>query len=224
MLDAVGTVISPRPSVKAIYTAVGRKYGSRLVEDEVDRRFRAVFRATERNGAEHQPDRTDANAWRTSEAAERERWREIVATVLDDVGDQAACFDELFRHFASVSAWQVYADVGPALLELKARGLELALASNFDARLNAVCDALPELAPISRRFISSLVGVRKPARSFFEAVIAECAVDPSQLLMVGDDATNDVDGALACGCRAVRVNRKSVPAAGEIATLSELLS
>lgn len=224
VFDAVGTVITPHPSVKSIYTRIGRKYGSQLPEDEVDRRFRAVFRATERNGASDLPDLSDATAWQTSEAAEYGRWREIVATVLDDVRDLPACFDELFHHFARSDAWQVYPDVAPALTHLREQGFELALASNFDARLHTVCDALPDLAPISNRHISSLVGVRKPARAFFEAIVAAHGLNPADVLMIGDDAINDVEGARACGLRAIRINRKTPPLAGELSSLTELIS
>lgn len=224
VLDAVGTVITPHPSVKSIYTEIGRKYGSELPEDEVDRRFRAVFRATERNGARQLPDLGDADAWKTSEAAEYGRWREIVATVLDDVHDLAACFDDLFAHFARASAWRVYPDVGPALNSLQERGFELALASNFDARLNTVCDGIPDLAPVSRRHISSLVGVRKPARAFFEAIVSAHRLSPSEVLMIGDDPINDVEGARACGLRAIRINRKTPALPDEVSSLMELVS
>lgn len=224
VLDAVGTVITPRPSVKTIYWSVGQKFGSRISEEEVDRRFRAVFRETERNGAIEAPNPADDTAWRTSESAEYDRWHQIVAKVLDDVEDLNGCFEELFKHFAQPTAWHVYPDVGPALRRLQARGLELALASNFDFRLHSVCDALPDLRLVTRRFISSQIGVRKPARAFFEAILAACRVSPSEVLMVGDDATNDVAGARACNLRAVRVNRKTPIGSDEIADLSALVS
>jgi putative hydrolase of the HAD superfamily len=223
VFDAVGTVITPRPSVKAIYTAIGRKFGSQLDEATVDRRFREVFRSTERNGARELPDPLNAVAWRTSEVEELARWRGIVDHVLDDVADREACFDELFRHFADAAVWHVYPDVRPALDGLAELGIELALASNFDARLHPVCDGLPDLQRLTRRFISSQVGVRKPARQFFAHILEQTGRSASEVLMVGDDAVNDVAGARESGLRAVRVDRKGVPAEGEIARLTELL-
>jgi FMN phosphatase YigB (HAD superfamily) len=40
--------------------------------------------------------------------------------------------------------------------------------------------------------------------------------------MVGDDQTNDVDGARRAGIAGVLLNRRSLPGRGEIATLREL--
>src|SRR5437588_472394 len=82
----------PEPPAPQAYHAVGRRFGSRLSPDEVRRRFRAAFQREEL--------RDRAAGLQTSEAREEERWRGVVAEVLDDVTDPAACFAELFEHFS----------------------------------------------------------------------------------------------------------------------------
>src|SRR6478672_11676425 len=117
--DAVGTLITPDPPAAAVYHAVGRRHGSRLSSDEIATRFRAAFRTED--------DRDRAAGWRTDPAREVDRWRRIVAAVVDDVSDADACFRELWDHFATPAAWRVLTGVGPVLAALSRRGFALGL-------------------------------------------------------------------------------------------------
>jgi len=90
------------------------------------------------------------------------------------------------------------------LAGLTNRGIAVGVASNFDARLVALLDGIPVLAPLRGRcVVSSLVGWRKPAAEFFAALAAACGCEPGRILYVGDDLRNDIDGATAAGLRAV---------------------
>src|SRR5690606_21989192 len=122
--DAVGTLLFPREPVAATYARVGQKHGSRYPVEEVRARFGAAF------AREEELDRNDG--WRTDEPREVERWRRIVAAVLDDAGDPEACFRDLYAHFAQPSAWRCAEGTADVLRELTARGHVLAIASNFD--------------------------------------------------------------------------------------------
>jgi putative hydrolase of the HAD superfamily len=193
--DAVGTLIAPDPPAPEVYAAVGRRHGSRLDVATVAERFRAAFRREE--------ERDRAAGWRTDDAREEQRWRSIVAAVLDDVADPEACFRELWDHFARPSAWACLAGGGQVLAELARRGRTLGLASNYDRRLRPVAAGLPELAPIRHLVISAEVGWRKPALAFFDAVVRAADCEPGEVLLVGDDFENDCEGATAAGLRAV---------------------
>src|SRR5262249_18497827 len=126
--DAVGTLLHPEPSAAAVYTAVGRRFGSTLAEAEVSQRFRAAFRRQE------ELDRA-VHGLRTSEEREAQRWRAIVAEVLEDVRDAEGCFATLYDHFARPDAWRLDPGVGEVLRVLSERGLVLGVCSNFDRRL-----------------------------------------------------------------------------------------
>jgi putative hydrolase of the HAD superfamily len=195
VFDAVGTLIVPDPAVALVYADVGRRHGSRYRAEELRPRFFEAFDLQEALDREA--------GWATDEARERERWRAIVAQVIDDSRDPAACFAELYEHFSRPTSWRCIAGVGDVLAELRRRGMTTAIASNFDHRLPPIVAGLPELADIERIFVSSALGWRKPAGGFFNAVAAGLDVAPGEILFVGDDPTNDYDGATAAGMRVV---------------------
>jgi putative hydrolase of the HAD superfamily len=195
VLDAVGTLIFPNPSAAEVYAGVGRRFGSRLSLPEIGARFREAFAREEALDF--------ATGLRTSEARELERWQRIVAAVLDDVRDPPACFRALHDHFGRPEAWRCAADAECVLKTLRERGLRLGLASNYDHRLHAVADGLSELEPVRNHLaISSEIGWRKPAGAFFAAVTQMLACPPEQILFIGDDRRNDLDGARAAGFQA----------------------
>lgn len=216
--DAVGTIIQPTPSAAEVYYQMARRFGSRLSSDEIARRFRQAFRESEQGDAAVAPELR----LMTSETRETERWRWIVETVIDDIADTAGCFAELFAHFSRPESWRCFEDVPAALERLEKGGYRVAIASNFDSRLHAVCDGLAPLRNVGQRVISSEVGCRKPGRAFFEALVAKAGCAPGEVLMVGDDAANDIAGARQAGLAAVLINRRGQPGPDEIGSLVEL--
>lgn len=221
--DAVGTLIYPKPPVAAVYRQVARKYGSQLAEPEIERRFRAVFRERERTEIGDRFDWNRSDRLQTSEEHEQARWREIVARVIDDVADPAACFAELFEHFARPDAWSCFADVAEALLTLQRCGLRIAIATNFDGRFERIRRGLSALEPVNLSVISSVVGYRKPSLHFFRALTTAAGCEPEQILLVGDDEENDVLGGRAAGLQVLRLRRVGGrSSADEISSLEKL--
>jgi putative hydrolase of the HAD superfamily len=109
----------------------------------------------------------------------------------------------------------------------------LGVASNFDDRLDQICQALPPLTRCRHRFVSSRIGWRKPTLDFFAAIAAQFDLAPEQMLLVGDDLENDYLAARAAGWHAVLVDRKAhalstetltgeAPTVATIATLKSL--
>lgn len=196
--DAVGTLIFPDPAAAEVYAEIGRRHGSRLSVDVVRTRFAAAF------AREEALDR--AGRLQTSEDRERLRWQNIVVQVLDDVTDAAACFHELYEHFARPNAWHVDPNAALVMKKLKRRGYILGLASNYDHRLRAVVAGLPALADLQHLVISSEVGWRKPAPEFFAALCREVSLPPGSVLYVGDDPINDYQGARDFGMAALIVS------------------
>jgi len=201
VFDAVGTLVYAANGIAPVYHTVGQKHGSQLSMEAVRQRFRDAFQAADDD------DRRGADALTTSEAREEARWRQIVASVLPDVRDPEACYQELWDHFGQADAWACFDDVASTLDGLAERGVRLAIASNYDRRLHALCDGLPALARIERRIVSSEVGYRKPAAGFFDAVVDVTGVPRSSILFIGDDLENDVRGALRSGLPTVYLCR-----------------
>jgi len=211
--DAVGTLIFADPPVHLAYYRIGCEFGSRRTPAEVRERFAVSM---QRHGSVWHESTTGQG-----EEREREFWRRVVSDVLDDVADADGCFERLFTHFGRPESWMCFADVEETLMEAERRGYRLAVASNFDARLHAICDGLPELSRIERRVISSEVGVRKPDSRFFEALRTSCGCRAGELVVVGDDPINDIGGARQAGLRAVPVSRGD-PQADGLTTLTDL--
>lgn len=215
--DAVGTLIHPNPAATEVYAAMGRKFGSKVSPNDVRAHFTAAFRAEEQFD--------DRLGLRTDEAREQQRWRRIVAAVLDDVRDAEGCFQALFEHFSRPEAWRCDPAAAEVLDELGRRGYRVGLASNFDQRLRRVASGLAGLEKVTDLVISSEVGWRKPAPEFFAAAAQAVGLVAAELMLVGDDCRNDFEGARAVGWWAVLLDRQRgrVKAPGQIDQLSDLL-
>ena len=193
--DAVGTLLEPDPKPALVYSEVGKRHGTGLSLAAIASGFREAFDAQEHCDV--------LSRLATDETRERTRWREIVGSVLHDVSDCEACFKELWQHFASSSNWKLAPGTGELLTTLRERKLKLAVASNFDARLHSVLAGFPECRWLHDVVISSEVGWRKPAPEFFAALCRRMECNPSEILFVGDNRTNDYDGAREAGLQAL---------------------
>jgi putative hydrolase of the HAD superfamily len=216
--DAVGTLIHPDPPAADAYLLVGRSLGSRLDVGEVRRRFVNAFRTQEQFDL--------ARDLRTSEEREWERWRLIVAAVLDDVRDPDACFQRLHSHFAQPGAWRCEAGAAEVIEALHRAGCLVGLASNFDQRLHGLVRGLPALAGADCTVISSEVGWKKPSPHFFARLTELTGLPPGEILVVGDDVDNDVAGARVAGMQALLFDpddRHGFPPADRIRELGALL-
>lgn len=200
VLDAVGTLIEPSPSVAEVYAAAAHRQGIEADPDVVRVRFKEHFRRDELDDLR--------GPMVTDEAIEYRRWRRIVGGVLPGLPDPERAFLELWEHFGRADAWRCFEDVAPALRCLRSVGLSLRVGSNFDGRLRGVLQGLPEVAGLADAVvISSEVGYRKPHPSFYHTVCDRLAMPPHRVLSVGDDPENDVAGAGRAGLHAALVDR-----------------
>ncbi|QDT56678.1 Phosphatase [Caulifigura coniformis] len=211
VFDAVGTLIFADPPVHMAYHRIGRKSGSEITPPLASQRFKEAITAR-------------PATLETSAQQELEFWKSLVAKVLPDANHPEGCFQRLWEHFAAPSSWGVYADVEETLDDLKSRGIQVAIASNFDHRLHTVMNGHRELKSITRRFISSEIGWKKPSPRFFEAIVKDLDAAPSSILMIGDTLADDVHPARTAGLQALHVNRTAEPIEGSLATLSDLSS
>lgn len=205
IFDAVGTILRPAPPFPVIYQAAARSLGIELEQSTIFAKFVTAF------GASDDYDRDFLN-YKDSEQRERDRWHAIVASVFaKHLSGPAleALFEELFSHYSKPASWQLFDDVAACWTNLRQRGFRVGIGSNYDSRLQSVVAGRPPLNENDGLFISSLVGFRKPAREFYDAIAAEWKMRPDELLMIGDDLLNDYQGALDAGWHAIFLDRDS---------------
>lgn len=203
-LDAVGTLIHTAQPVAATYVEVAARHGVFLSQDEVAQRFTT---AISRHSVELPFDSPDHA---TSEAFERAWWRSFIAEVLQIDSDQAqVIFDDLWSVFAQPEAWRLYDDAIPLIEFLQASNIPWVIASNFDARLHAICRANPYLSKAKAVYVSSEVLWRKPSIHFYRHVEANLGCNPASLIMIGDDPIADIAAARFASWRALQIDRGS---------------
>lgn len=217
VFDAVGTVMYPNPSVAEAYCAAMTRFC------HVDIPANTVSAAV-RDALQGRASGDLA----TSEAAERDFWAGLIQDLAGESSGFQDCFDHLFAHFADAANWRCFPETEETIDGLHSAGLRTAIASNFDLRLNSVCDGLPGLKDVPHRVISSVVGWRKPDVRFFEAVCRHLELRPQQVLFVGDDLVNDVEGSLTAGMKSVWLCRngdtlQAPEGATVVATLTDLI-
>jgi putative hydrolase of the HAD superfamily len=118
----------------------------------------------------------------------------------------------------------LYDDVLPCLRALRDGGVLMALASNaLGHELEEVVAhfALDEF--IAASVSSADVGVVKPSCAVFEEVLARLGVPAPAAVMVGDSVGDDVEGALACGCGAILLDRRGRMAGAGVPRIGSLL-
>jgi len=142
---------------------------------------------------------------------EADFWRGFlnrVRSLLDggELTDDA--FATLSAHFRLPGSWRVFDDVLPVLDELAARGLSLAVVSNWDSFL----PRLLELKGLASRFsavsVSAIEETGKPEPEIFLRTCRRLGVAPAEALHVGDAPREDYDGARGAGLHALLLDRK----------------
>jgi putative hydrolase of the HAD superfamily len=182
--DVGGTLIKPWPSVGHVYAEVAAKHGRAVLPAVLDQRFRKAWR--ELKSFNHA----------------REEWAALVdrtfAGLLISPPSQTF-FPELYDRFSEPDAWHIFEDVKPALEALAARGINLAIISNWDERLRPLLDGLDLSKYFTTIVVSCEVGFPKPSPVIFEQAAKMLGLAPEFILHIGDSAEHDVAGATAAG-------------------------
>lgn len=213
--DAGGTLLDPHPSVGAVYAEVAAAHGLAAPAAELERRFRAAYRA--RAAVPRAPIDT---------AGERAFWAELVAEVFApwaEVGANSALFGELWATFAEARRWRPRSGAGEVLATLRARGYTVAIFSNWDARLHHVVRGHGWTPHLHAVLVSAELGAEKPDPRAFLAAAQRLGVAPAALLHVGDSAVHDAAGAIGAGWSAALVGGAEHPGAAVLRDLSALL-
>ncbi len=130
---------------------------------------------------------------------------------------------------AIVGAWSraenfgLYDDVLPCLDALRAAGVRMALLSN--ALGHSLEEAVAHFALdeyMDAAVSSAETGAVKPAPRMFSALLGLLRVAPGDAVMVGDSVEDDVQGAVACGCGAILLDRAGRAAGAPVPRIESL--
>jgi FMN phosphatase YigB (HAD superfamily) len=207
--DAMGTLVAIEPPGPRLQRSLERRLGH-----TVDlARCEAAMRVEMRHYRAHCISGRDA----PSLAALR---LECAALLADALALDVSGAD-LLPSLTDAISFYAYRDAGPAVEQLTAAGLQLAVVANWDISLHDVLVRLGLAASFAAIVTAAAVGVAKPDPKPFEVALARLGVEASLCVHVGDDPQTDVGGAEAAGIPALLLDR-SGRTAGSLPDLSEL--
>jgi putative hydrolase of the HAD superfamily len=155
-------------------------------------------------------------------AALRRRCAEVLHEALDLELDLGATEGALL----AAIRFEPFPDAVPALRALRAAGVKLVAASNWDVSLHEQLDRTGLTPLLDGALSSAEVGAPKPDPEIFTRALALAGARPDEALHVGDDLEADVGGALAAGLEPVLIDRDGSlappPGVRRIASLAEL--
>lgn len=160
--------------------------------DDVRRRW---WFESEHDGMDHREHSTDADAYA---AWQRARMLGMLGECDVHPREYEVIMEKL-RAGKSTRILEAYPESADVLGQLRARGLRLAVCSNWDWDLAEAIDEV-ELTGATDLLVSSAwAGARKPHPFIFEYTLAELGADPERTLFVGDTWGPDVVGPQAAG-------------------------
>ncbi|MCC7492647.1 MAG: HAD-IA family hydrolase [Fimbriimonadaceae bacterium] len=120
-------------------------------------------------------------------------------------------------------AFRLLPGVAAGLQSLRARGVRLAVVSNWDCSLATILAQLGLADAFCQVTASAVVGAAKPDPRTWDQALAALAVPPETVWHLGDEPAADAAGALAAGLRPVLLRPGSWPGVPQIGSLPELL-
>lgn len=203
--DAGHTLIESRPSVAGIYRRSAGDFGVFFSEERAEALLQVL-------GSAYAEATAQAMETAITDEADKAMWHGVTRRVYDTVPElQAIAYDPWFEHlhaiFVDPATWQPYAETVEVLTTLRARGLRIAVVSNWSSNLPRILDGLGLTAYFDAVVVSCIEGCRKPSPSIFHRALERTAMTPGEVLHVGDTYEDDVLGASAVGIGAVLLNR-----------------
>jgi putative hydrolase of the HAD superfamily len=212
LLDALGTLVELQPPAPRLQRVLGQS-GFEVSEEQAAAGFAAeiaYYLDHHLEGSDHE------RLERLRDRCAEELRRALDIPDLDHATARSA--------MRAALEFRPYPDALPALGELRALGLTLVVASNWDCSLPDWLEPAGITELVDGVVTSAEVGAPKPNPRVFERALAIAGVEPAGALHVGDKVDNDVEGAAAAGVRAILVQREGEPPPGveAISSLREL--
>jgi putative hydrolase of the HAD superfamily len=161
--------------------------------------------------------------WMGRDAAGLGELRRRCADVLRDV---LGIEQDVEAALLAAIVFEPFPDAVPALRALRAAGVKLVAASNWDVSLHEQLERTGLTPLLDGALSSAEVGAPKPDPEIFTRALALAGARPEEALHVGDDLEADVGGALAARLTPELIDRdgelEPPPGVRRIASLAEL--
>jgi HAD superfamily hydrolase (TIGR01662 family) len=212
LLDVDFTLVRPGPELSPeAYRGLGEAHGLQLETERY-----AEARAAAIDDLERHPELDhDEEVW--------VRFTEDIVRGMGGEGPEVAVVArEIVGRWEHARHFELYDDVVPVLTELKKQGLKIGLVSNTSRDLDAFVRHFG--IEVDAWISSGSHGKVKPSPLIFAAALELLEVGAADAVMVGDSLEDDVEGAQACGMRAILLDRadRFPGQPGRIASLREL--
>jgi putative hydrolase of the HAD superfamily len=214
-IDALGTLLELVPPAPRLRAGLRERFGLEVSEAEAGRAMRAeigFYRAHLHLGR----DQAGLDAL-------RRRCAEVLRDTLDAPALDLGALTEVLL---AAIRFEPFPDTVPALLELRAAGVRIVAASNWDVSLHEQLERTGLRALLDGAVSSAEAGAAKPDPAILVRALELAGAEPAQAWHVGDDIEADVGAARAAGVRPVLIDREGGAAALDgvlrIASLAEL--
>jgi putative hydrolase of the HAD superfamily len=198
IFDFYGT-LAETPDWGPSWAELVASVGYELPDDVRDRWWNDGIDGTEHD--EHSQSRDHYVAWQQAR----------VRGMLDECGIPSATQDDLIARVRDIGAHRrmsAYEEAAAVLADLRARGLTLAICSNWDWDLTEAIAAAGLTGSFDVVVSSAWIGARKPHRRIYDAMLERIDIDPHEAVFIGDTWACDVDGPRAFGFRPVYLRRE----------------
>lgn len=199
--DLGDTLVRTDPSWAAVYRAGLAEQGIDIAEDEL---ARALAGASGEVWLEEGP-------FEQTEAASFARVRAFDQEVLAGLGHPdlpEQVFRSIERAFLRSTSWHVFPDVLPAIEQIRAAGMRLAIISNWVWGGPELIHNIELAHHFEALVVSARVGYQKPAEAIFRHALEVMNAQPERAMHIGDNYRADVIGARRVGIRPVLIDRR----------------
>jgi putative hydrolase of the HAD superfamily len=215
LLDALGTLVELDPPWPLLRATLELRHGIEVADDDAKQAMlaeMAFYRAHHHEGRD-----------KLSLAELRRRCALVLRERLPAAANLSV--QELTDVLLDSIRFTPFPDTAPALAELRAAGVRLAVVSNWDCSLKVVLGELGLAAAVDAIVVSAEVGSRKPDPRIFEIALERLGCEAGKALLAGDSLETDVLGARAAGVRALLLDRTGATRDPEsISSLAELVA
>ena len=214
-LDALGTLLELLPPAPRLRAGLRERFGLEVSDADAGRAMRAeigFYRAHLHLGR----DRAGLDVLR----------RRCAEVLRDALAAPQLDLDALTSVLLAAIRFEPFPDTVPALRDLRAAGLRLVAASNWDVSLHEQLERTG-LRPLLDGAVSSAeAGAAKPDPAILLRALEIAGAEPGDAWHVGDDVEADIGAARAAGLRPVLIDRVGDAGAPDgvlrIASLAEL--